>query len=86
MVESSLQVWQALTKAPEKETEMMEMVTYIGSPSEAWRALKKTAAETQDAAYDRVIREFEAIEIGVSEPIAGYFASVPVILIKLRRY
>ena len=62
------------------------MVTYIGSPSEAWRALTKTAAETQEAAYDRVRREFESIEIRVSEPVAEYFASVPVILINLRRY
>ena len=61
------------------------MVTYIGSLSEAWRALTKIAAETREAAYDRVKREFELLEIGASEPIAEYFARVHVILMKLAR-
>ena len=41
-------------KALQKETEIIEIVIDIGSLSEAWRALTKIAAETQEAAYDRV--------------------------------
>ena len=52
LVNNSLQVWQSLTKALEKEPEIMKMVMEIGSPSEAWRALSKIAAETEDDAYD----------------------------------
>ena len=85
LVESSLRVGQALTKALKKEKEIMIMVGYIGSLSVAWRALTKIAAETQEAAYDRVKRELESLEIGVSEPVAEYFTRVHVILIKLVR-
>ena len=35
----------------------MEMVIDIGSLFEAWRALTKIAADTREAAYDRVKRE-----------------------------
>ena len=48
-------------------------------------ALNKIAAETQEAAYDRVRRGFESLEIGVSKPVAKYFARVHVILMKLAR-
>ena len=64
----------------------MEMAIYIGSLSEAWHALTKIAAETQEAAYGRVKREFESLEIGVSEPVAEYFARVHAVLMKLMRY
>ena len=64
----------------------MEMVIDIGSLSEAWRLLTKVVAETQVAAYDREKREFESIEIGVSKPVAKYFARVHVILMKLTRH
>ena len=37
LVNNSLQVWQSLTKALEKEPEVMKMVIEIGSPSDAWR-------------------------------------------------
>ena len=53
LVNNSLQVWQSLTKALEKEPDIMKMVMEIGSPSEAWRALSKITAETEDDAYDR---------------------------------
>ena len=44
LVENFLKAWQALTnKALEKSKEIMEMVIYIGSLSEAWRALRKIA-------------------------------------------
>ena len=69
MVESSLKAWQALTKAQEKEKEMMEMVILIvdiGSLSEAWRELTELAAQIQEAAYGRVKREFGSLEIVVS--------------------
>ena len=44
LVDKSLEVWQSLTKALEKEPEIMKMVMKIGSPSEAWRTLSKIAA------------------------------------------
>ena len=50
------------------------MVIDTGSLSEAWRALTKTAAATQETAYERVKKEFESLEIGVNEPVAEYFA------------
>ena len=86
LVENSLKTWHALTKALEKEKEIMEMVINIGSISEAWSALTKIAAEIQEAAYDRSIREFGSLEIGVSEPVTEYFASVHVVLKKLTRH
>ena len=42
LVENSLKAWQALTKALEKEKEIMEMVIDIGSLCEAWRTLIST--------------------------------------------
>ena len=62
------------------------MVIDIGSLSEAWRALTKTAAETEEAAYNRARRGFESLEIGVSESAAECFARVHVILMKLARH
>ena len=58
------------------------MMINIESLSKTWRALAKIAAETQEA-YDRAKREFESLEIGVSEPVAEYFARVQVTLMKL---
>ena len=56
LVYKSLHVWPSLTKALEKEQEVMKMVMEIGSPSVAWRALKKMAVETEDDAHDRAKR------------------------------
>ena len=56
------------------------------SLSEAWRALTKIAAETQEAAHDRAKREFESLEIGVSKCVPEYFPRVHVTLIKLMRH
>ena len=53
LVSNSLQVLQSLTKTLEKELDVMKMIMEIGSPSEAWRALKKIAVETEDDAHDR---------------------------------
>ena len=86
LVENSLKAWQALTKALEKEKGILDMVIYIGSLSEAWWALTKFAAETQEAADDRAKREFELLETGVSEPAAEYFARAHVTLTKLTRH
>ena len=58
LVQNSLKAWQALTKAPEKEEEIMKMAIYLGSLSEAWRTLTKIASDTKEAAYDRAKREF----------------------------
>ena len=52
LVDGSLQAWQALTKALEKEEDMLKMVLEIGSLSEAWRALTKIADESEEVAYD----------------------------------
>ena len=86
LVKNSLKALQALTKALEKEKEIMEMVIDIGSLSEAGRQLTKIAAETLEAAYDRAKREFESLEVAVNEPVANNFARVYVILMKLERH
>ena len=86
LVDKSLHVWQSLTKALEKEPEIMKMVMEIGSPSEAWRALSKIAAETEDDAYDRAKRELETLEIGANETVSEYFARVNIVLMKLERH
>ena len=86
LVDNSLQAWQALTKALEKKEEILKMVLDIGSPSEAWRALAKIADESEEVAYDRTKREFETLEIGISESVAEYFARVHTILMRLERY
>ena len=62
------------------------MVMEIGSPSVAWRALKKMADETEDDAHDRAKREFETLQMGDSESVSESFARVNIILIKLERY
>ena len=62
------------------------MVMEIGSPSVAWRAMKKMADETEDDAHDRAKREFETLQMGNSESVSEYFARVNIILIKLERY
>ena len=64
----------------------MKMVMEIGSPSGAWRALSKIAAETEDGAYDRAKREFETLEMGASEAVYEYFARVNIVLMKLERH
>ena len=43
LVDNSLNAWQSLTTALEKEQELLKMVIRIGSISEAWRALTKIA-------------------------------------------
>ena len=72
LVDIPLQAWQALTKALDKEEEMLKMVLDIGLPSEVWRALAKIADESEEVAYDSTEREFETLEIGVSESVAEY--------------
>ena len=62
------------------------MVMEIGSPSVAWRALKKMAVETKDDAHNRAKREFETLQMGDSETVSEYFARVNIILMKLERY
>ncbi|CAM9618834.1 unnamed protein product, partial [Ascophyllum nodosum] len=84
--DNSLYVWQSLTKALEKEQEVMKMVMEIGLPSVAWRALKKMADETEDDAHDRAKREFETLQMEDSETVSEYFARVNIILMKLERY
>ena len=64
----------------------MKMVLEIGSPSEAWRTLKKLADETEDDAYDRAKRDFETLEIGANETVSEYFARVNIVLMKLERH
>ena len=65
---------------------MKTVIDIIGYIFEAWRALTKIAAETQEVAYDRAKREFGSLEIGVSKPVAEYFARVHVLLMKLARH
>ena len=86
LVDKSLRVWQSLTKALEKEEEVLKLVIEIGSPSVAWRALKKMVGETEDDAHDRAKREFETLHMDDSESVSEYFARVNIILMKLERY
>ena len=86
LVDNSLFVWQSLTKALEKKQEVVKMVMEIGSPSVAWRALKKMADKTEDDAHDRAKREFETLQIEDSETVSEYFARANIILMKLERY
>ena len=86
LVDNSLQERRALTNALEKEEEILKMVPDIRSTSEAWRALAKTADDSEEVAYDRTKREIETLEIGVSESVAEYFARVHIVLMKLERY
>ena len=62
------------------------MVMEIGSPSEAWRALKKIEVEMEDGAHDRAKREFETLQMGDSETVSEYLARVNIIIMKLERY
>ena len=86
LVDKSLRVWQSLTKALEREPEIMKMVMEIGSPSEAWRALRKIAVETENDAYDRTKREFETLEMKANETLSEHFARVNIVLMKLERH
>ena len=61
----------SLTKALEKEEKVMNLVVEIGSPSVAWRALKKMVGETEDDAHDRAKREFEALQMDDSESVSS---------------
>ena len=86
LVDKLLRVCQSLAKALEREPEIMQIVMEIDSPSEAWRALKKIAIETEDDAYDRAKREFEILQMGTNETVSEYFARVNIILMKLERH
>ena len=70
----------------EKEQEVMKMVMEIGSPSVAWRAVKKMAVETEDDAHDRAKREFKTLQMGDRKSVSEYFARVNIIFMKLERY
>ena len=48
------------------------MVIEIGSPSVAWRALKKMAVETEDDAHDRAKREFETLQMGDNDTVPTF--------------
>ena len=62
LVDNSLNAWQSLTKALEKEQELLKMVIRIGSISEAWRALTKIANASEEVEYDRAKRGFKQHE------------------------
>ena len=85
-VDISLNAWQSLTKALEKEQELLKMVIRIGSISEAWRALTKIANASEEVEYDRAKREFETLEMDASESVAEFFTRVHVILMELERH
>ena len=86
LVDNSLNAWQSLTKALEKEQELLKMVIRIGSISEAWRALTKIANASEEVEYDRAKREFETLEMDASESVAEFFTRVHIILMKLDRH
>ena len=86
LVDISLNAWQSLTKALEKEQELLKMVIRIGSISEAWRALTKIANASEEVEYDRAKREFETLEMDASESVAEFFTRVHVIVMELERH
>ena len=86
LVDNSLNAWQSLTKALEKEQEWLKMVIRIGSISEAWRALTKIANASEEVEYDRAKREFETLEMDASESVAEFFTRVHIILMELERH
>ena len=86
LVDISLNAWQSLTKALEKEQELLKMVIRIGSISEAWRALTKIANASEEVECDRAKREFETLEMDASESVAEFFTRVHVILMELERH
>ena len=86
LVDNSLNAWQPLTKALEKEQELLKMVIRIGSTSEAWRALTKIANASEEVECDRAKREFETLEMDASESVAEFFTRVHIILMELERH
>ena len=86
LVDNSLNAWQSLTKALEKKQELLKMVIRIGSISEAWRALTKTANASKEVGYDRAKREFETLEMDASESVAEFFTRVHISLMELERH
>ena len=50
MVPQSYMLWKTLNKAIEKDDVILNMDMEIGPPSQAWRALIKRIAETNEAA------------------------------------
>ena len=60
-------IWEALNKAVKIDFVMLIIIMEISSPSEAWRALIKTAAETYDTASGRAKKVLEGLEIGSTE-------------------
>ena len=86
LVDNSLNAWQPLTKALEKEQELLKMVIRIGSISEAWRALTKIANASEEVECDRAKREFETLEMDASESVAEFFTRVHIILMELERH
>ena len=86
LANNSLKSMQALTKALEKEEEIMKMALDIGFPSAVRRALTKNADESEEVAYDRVKREFETLKIEARESAVEYFARVHVSLMKRAKH
>ena len=86
LVDNSLNAWQSLTKALEKEQELLKMVIRIGSISEAWRALTKIANASEEVEYGRAKHEFETLEMDASEPVAEFITRVHTILMELERH
>ena len=83
MAESFL-AWKVIRYIIDEGKVVLEMVMDIGFPSEAWCALTKIAAGTQErTAYERAKSEFKSLEIGVSETVAEYFARVNDVLTNL---
>ena len=86
LVENSLKVWRALTKALENEKK------YNGNSDRYWVFLRSMAGanencsrNTRSSVYQGK-KEFGSLEIEVSEHVAKYFARLHVILMKLTRH
>ena len=59
---------------------VLSMKIMVGSPSEAWRALAKMAAQAKDANSDEAKKELKGLGIGSNKTTREYVAWVNAIL------
>ena len=70
-------------KGTEKDKTLLDMVTTVRLPSEAWKVLLSLVGEKSEVAQDRVKKEFEELtfEIG-KESIRDYVARAKALVMK----
>lgn len=87
MVEQSLFAWSALTRSLERDQKLLDLVVTAGSPSEAWKVLEGLAGlETNEAAGERIKRDFEKLEMEEGESVRSYFIKARMGIAALRQH